>query len=97
MNQSETWGDTSVDRRRFLRRAGTIAWATPVIVTLLTETAAASHPSGCIHVGAQCGRYRTQGSACQDTPGQTGSIANCCSPANCLPTTTTNNAPCNCT
>lgn len=33
--------DESIDRRRFLRRAGTVAWSTPVIMTVLASRAGA--------------------------------------------------------
>ncbi len=33
--------DEAIDRRRFLRRAGTVAWTTPVIMTVLASRAGA--------------------------------------------------------
>ena len=86
------------DRRRFLRRAGTIAWSTPMIMTLLAESAAASHLSGCIHQNAECGDVSggpTTFTCVSDPPGS-GSTANCCSPNTCRPTVNVVGEPCTC-
>ena len=50
----EVNSDQTIDRRRFLRRAGTVAWSTPVIMSVLASRA-----------GAQvCG---TKGQVCSPT------------------------------
>ena len=43
--------DESIDRRRFLRRAGTVAWSTPVIMTVLASRAGAQT---CLGLGVAC-------------------------------------------
>ena len=43
------------DRRTFLKRAGTVAWATPLIVTLGASRAAAQ--ASCLPSGSGCGIY----------------------------------------
>jgi len=43
--------DESIDRRRFLRRAGTVAWSTPVIMTVLASRAGAQP---CGQLGGPC-------------------------------------------
>lgn len=87
------------DRRRFLRRAGTIAWSAPIIVTLLAESAAASHLSGCIHQNSECGDVTGGPSgpfSCVSDPPESNSINNCCSPNTCKPTVNENGQPCTC-
>lgn len=42
------------DRRRFLKRAGTAAWATPFVLTLSASRAGAQAAS-CLPNGSQCG------------------------------------------
>ena len=88
--------DNSIDRRRFLKRAGTIAWSTPLILSLMSEAAYASHPDGCIHLEEECGIYSTSTRACGDSPSGSGSTSNCCSPGSCQPTIRKNNQPCIC-
>ena len=44
-------------RRRFLKQAGTVAWATPFIVTMMSRTA---HAQG----GAECGQVDLDPSIC---------------------------------
>jgi hypothetical protein len=62
--------DESIDRRRFLRRAGTVAWSTPVIMTVLASRA-----------GAQaCGSLAQPCSPTTPRPCCSGLI--CCSAAN---------------
>lgn len=52
MTQSS--GDSStIDRRRFLKRAGAVAWSTPFILTVMQESAFAS--SHCLGAAATCG------------------------------------------
>jgi hypothetical protein len=46
--------DKQMDRRRFLRVAGTVAWATPVVMTLSSKAAWAKAP--CTPRGETCGR-----------------------------------------
>jgi hypothetical protein len=82
------------DRRRFLRRAGTVAWSTPIIMTLMAESAAASHLSGCIHQGNECGIV--SGGSCVDDPPGSGSASDCCSPNTCQPTFPEDDQPCTC-
>lgn len=43
-----------IERRLFLKRAVTVAWATPVMMTLLTGSAAATHAT-CLHLNDVCG------------------------------------------
>ena len=89
------------DRRRFLRRAGTIAWSAPIIVTLLAESAAASHLSGCIHQNSECGTWTQTDSdpdtfACTDDPEGSGSTLDCCNPNTCKSTVESVGQPCTC-
>jgi hypothetical protein len=86
-----------IDRRRFLKRAGTVAWSTPIIITLLAESAAASHPSGCIHDGAECGTYQSSSRTCIDLAGDPGSTGDCCLGAGrCKFSVRVNGQPCIC-
>jgi hypothetical protein len=76
--------DESIDRRRFLRRAGTVAWSTPVIMTVLASRA-----------GAQaCGSLAQPCSPTTPRPCCTGLI--CCGAANTHVGTCRNpeNTPC---
>lgn len=51
---TESSGDSStIDRRRFLKRAGTVAWTTPFILSVMQESAFAT--SHCLLAGATCG------------------------------------------
>jgi hypothetical protein len=43
--------DESIDRRRFLRRAGAVAWSTPLIVTVLASRAGAQT---CLPTSSAC-------------------------------------------
>jgi hypothetical protein len=43
-----------MDRRRFLRTAGTVAWATPVVLTVFSSRAGAQSPSLCGPVTVIC-------------------------------------------
>lgn len=43
-----------MERRRFIRGAATVAWATPIILTLSAQGASASHTT-CIALGSRCG------------------------------------------
>jgi hypothetical protein len=95
--QEERLGSPEIDRRRFLKRAGTIAWSTPVIITLLAQSAAASHPSGCIHDGAECGVYNGATRVCDDFPSDPGSTGDCCLGAGrCKFSVRVNGQPCIC-
>ncbi len=87
--------DNAIDRRRFLKRAATVAWSTPVILSLMSEAAYASHPDGCIHLEEECGIYSTSSRTCTDNPSGSGSTGSCCS-GNCTPTIRRNNQPCTC-
>lgn len=42
-------------RRRFLKQAATVAWATPVLVTMMSRAAQASHVTNCGTVAANGG------------------------------------------
>jgi hypothetical protein len=44
--------DESIDRRRFLRRAGTVAWTTPLIMTVIASRAGAQVE--CLQQSAIC-------------------------------------------
>jgi hypothetical protein len=77
MNDHE--GSSGVDRRRFLRGAATVAWATPLVLTLGASqagaqvgspacAAAANRPNGCpCDTSGQC-----QGGCCCGPPGGPG-------------------------
>jgi hypothetical protein len=62
--------DESIDRRRFLRRAGTVAWSTPVIMTVLASRAGAQP---CLVKGQGCS---------PTTPGECCTGLICCSDPN---------------
>lgn len=71
------------DRRRFLKGAATVAWATPLVMTLPARRAGAQAVS-CIPQGVSCANYVVitgVGPACIPPQGQT---ATCCEGA-CLP------------
>ena len=58
-----------MERRRFLRNAATVAWATPVIMTLGASGAQAQAVS-CVKPGAACGSGSpTPTNPCCDTTG----------------------------
>ncbi len=82
-----------IDRRLFLKRGATIAWAAPTILTLMATSAAASHGPTCIHTGDQCGFFDTTTSTCIPPGG--GEV--CCAGLTCTATGTTQGAPCTCT
>lgn len=65
-------------RRDFLRRAGTIAWATPLILTMAAPSASAQ--VSCIPEGSACGN-NVPGVGC--VPAHT--LAPCC--GTCVPST----------
>ncbi len=44
----------AIERRRFLKRAGTVVWATPVILTLIPDPVAGQSAPGCVPQGAPC-------------------------------------------
>lgn len=76
-------GRQGYDRRRFLRAAATVTWATPLVMTLPARSAGAQGLS-CIPAGASCANYVVisgVGPACIPPMGQT---ATCCTGA-CLP------------
>jgi hypothetical protein len=71
------------DRRRFLKAAATVTWATPLVMTLPAQRAAAQGVS-CIPAAASCANYVVisgVGPACIPPQGQ---LATCCTGA-CLP------------
>lgn len=66
-------------RRRFLRQAATVTWATPFILTMTAPRAAAQ---SCLPTGTSCGNYMEIagiGPVCQPLQG----AALCC--GDCLP------------
>ena len=73
------------DRRKFLQRAATVAWATPVLLTLPASRAGAQVGS-CAPDATPCGVWN--GSAC------TGLTALCCN--ECNPTALDVGSPCEC-
>lgn len=60
-------------RREFLRQAGTIAWATPLILTLVSDPARAQSVS-CSPAGTGCGAWDTELEICVPTI----NLAVCC-------------------
>lgn len=72
--------DESIDRRRFLRRAGAVAWSTPVIMTVLASRAGAQ--GTCLANGSTCST--TSAPFCCTTPIQ----------LTCCPTGTTRQGTC---
>jgi anaerobic selenocysteine-containing dehydrogenase len=77
--------DHTEDRREFLRRGATVAWATPLLLTLPASRAGAQAPS-CAPDGTPCGSWT--GSTC------TGIATACCN--ECNPTVLEIGAPCQC-
>ena len=73
------------DRRKFLQRTATVAWGTPLLLTLSASQAGAQFPS-CAPEGAPCGTWT--GSAC------TGMTVICC--GDCNPVALNVGAPCGC-
>jgi hypothetical protein len=66
---------TRLERRRFLKQAATVAWATPFILTMTSERASAQ--ASCVPTGASCGNYMVIagiGAVCQPIQG----AALCC-------------------
>jgi hypothetical protein len=53
------------DRREFLRRAGTVAWATPLVLTLAASRAGAQ--VSCAPAGLGCGTWSTPLDMCITT------------------------------
>ena len=100
MNESRSATSPDVERREFLRRAATIGWSTPVILTLMASSASASHESGCIHLNNQCGTFNGTTEVCDSFPGSNPpSAGNCCQdtgPTTCQPTVPENGRPCIC-
>lgn len=85
VTQTDASKGGAVDRRRFLKRAGTVAWLTPAILTLSTKAAYASH---CRGRNQECGTV--SGSTCI-----TSGLA-CCTQCTCQVTGPTNNRRCRC-
>jgi hypothetical protein len=77
-------GDHTEDRRKFLRRTATVAWATPLLLTLPAGRAGAQ--GSCAPDGFPCGEWN--GTSC------TGISATCCN--ECNPTALDVGAPCEC-
>lgn len=75
------------DRRRFLKRAGTVAWATPLILTMAGGTARGQAFS-CAPPSTQCGVYVAINGSCiiEEV---------CCN--DCLPLVPETGNPCFCT
>ena len=74
VTQTDTFKGGEVDRRRFLKRAGTVAWLTPVILTLSTKAAYANHCKG---NGSTCGNFKDGVCVPQGTL--------CCTQCSCTP------------
>ena len=71
---------TQMDRRRFIRAAGTLAWTTPVVMTLSAEPVWAA--AKCTPRGRTCGRVTdcsAPGGVCTDT----GGFLRCCTGCVC--------------
>lgn len=68
-------------RRRFLKQAGTVAWASPVLVTMMTRAASASHITVCgtATIGGGCTVATPCGSTsvCLPDPANPGIGNNC--------------------
>lgn len=60
-------------RREFLRQAGTVAWATPLILTLAAKSAGAQAIS-CQPAGSGCGAWNSTLSGCLPAVG----VPPCC-------------------
>ena len=78
---------SSVQRREFLKRTMVVAWSTPLIMTIMSETALAQSPScGTLGSGNPASTRR-----CADNPA-------CTSPTKpvCCGTSTTIGSACNC-
>ena len=60
--------EQDASRREFLKRAGTVAWATPLVLTLAAGRAGAQAIS-CGQPGAGCGAWSPQLNACLPTVG----------------------------
>ena len=75
------------DRRRFLKQAATVAWATPLILTMAGGTARAQALS-CAPQTTQCGVYSAANGNCFLT-------TLCCN--DCLPLVAETGNPCFCT
>lgn len=84
MTQSSEGSGNGVDRRRFIKAAGTVAWATPLILTITSGRAGASVP------GTFCGfAVGGPGGPCPNLP-------NCSSPAPVCRRSTADNFTCTC-
>ena len=77
--------DRTEDRRAFLRRTATVAWATPLLLTLSAGRVGAQAPS-CAPGGTPCGVWN--GTNC------TGIAVICCE--ECNPTALDVGSPCEC-
>lgn len=92
-------GSKDLDRRLFLKRGITVAWATPTILTLMATSAAASHaggPAGCTHTGETgCGVVAVGGLTCTVNTDASGV---CCEAptATCQPAGASVGQPCSC-
>ena len=90
--------NSTTDRRLFLKRAAVVGWATPTILTMLASSAAASHPSDCVHSGAVCGTYNELTTACVPLAGGT-AVGVCCEATAgeaCTPLDTVDGSDCIC-
>lgn len=59
----------TVERRAFLRRAATAAWASPVFLTVMANRASATH-TGCLPSGTTsgaCGKKNKDTGVCEGT------------------------------
>ena len=78
--------DHGVERRDFLRKAGTVAWATPLILTLSASGAGAQALS-CYPKDYSCGTWDAVEGNC--------TIVFCC--VDCEPVEEVHGSPCYCT
>lgn len=77
MGHPEQPSGTDIDRRRFIKRAAAIGWATPVILTAMASSAAASHATDCVHSGSLCGTWSAAQGRCVPVPGEL-ALGVCC-------------------
>jgi hypothetical protein len=94
----EEGGQTSrIERRRFLREAATVAWATPVIWTLMSQAAGAQ---SCAGSGVRCcDACSPDGDPNLNLVCITGVTTPCCTPLRCLKSKGSGgkrNKPCDC-
>ena len=77
------------DRRRFLKQVGTVAWASPLILTM-TARGAGAQALSCLPLGTPCGNYSVSAGAC------VGGTSACCLPNGCVSFFNQEGDPCFC-